>query len=121
VSNADQRDRDRDRVGDPCDPDRDGDGVANGSDLCPDRPNTCGDLDIDGDGRVFGAELAALGRASGLCATNLDGVWWAPVNYDRRGVGLEECIDGEDLFLLSTGWGCDSGGEIICTADEPAP
>ena len=35
-TNADQIDKDADRVGDACDTDRDGDGVGNGKDQCPD-------------------------------------------------------------------------------------
>lgn len=36
ISNRDQRDRDNDREGDVCDNDRDGDGIPNGQDDCPD-------------------------------------------------------------------------------------
>ena len=47
--NADQSDRDRDRVGDICDPDRDNDQLANEADNCPDRRNGS-QTDMDGDG-----------------------------------------------------------------------
>ena len=36
LANADQRDRDGDGAGDACDPDRDGDGILNALDVCPD-------------------------------------------------------------------------------------
>lgn len=36
ISNRDQRDRDHDGIGDVCDPDRDGDGIPNAEDECPD-------------------------------------------------------------------------------------
>ena len=36
LANPDQRDRDRDGLGDACDADRDGDGVPNAIDVCPD-------------------------------------------------------------------------------------
>ena len=36
ISNRDQRDRDNDRAGDVCDADRDGDGIPNAEDECPD-------------------------------------------------------------------------------------
>ncbi|HUD72327.1 MAG TPA: thrombospondin type 3 repeat-containing protein [Dongiaceae bacterium] len=60
IANPDQRDLDRDLVGDACDDDRDGDGVPNLGDVCPDayvagRPlasiGAGGGGDRDGDGR----------------------------------------------------------------------
>jgi hypothetical protein len=119
VSNTDQRDRDRDAIGDSCDGDRDGDGVANGSDACADVPNLCGSLDVDGDGAVFGAELATMGLAWGQCGTSPESAWWGGVNYDKQGVGLEECIDGDDLVILASGWGCDAPSENICDGAAP--
>ena len=53
--NADQRDFDLDGVGDACDPDVDGDGVLNGSDLCaetvgtPVDTNGCSQAQVDQD------------------------------------------------------------------------
>jgi Zn-dependent metalloprotease len=52
VANPDQANLDRDREGDACDTDRDGDGKANGQDLCPDdaRYNSQTLVDfVDGD------------------------------------------------------------------------
>lgn len=49
VSNPDQSDVDNDTLGDVCDPDREGDGVQNVSDVCPDDVNP-GQEDRDADG-----------------------------------------------------------------------
>jgi len=102
-----------------CDPDDDGDGVPDASDACPEVPNACELLDIDGDDAVFGAELSALGLAWGL--RSIDPAWWWPVNYAKEGIGLEEIIDGEDLVILSAGWGCDGPGQDICGDGGTAP
>jgi hypothetical protein len=50
---GDQKDADADAIGDACDPDRDGDGLDNGDDKCPDTFSLDnGDLDGDGLGDV---------------------------------------------------------------------
>lgn len=48
--NPDQADLDRDRVGDACDPDVDGDGTANGADAFPRNASEWADTDGDGTG-----------------------------------------------------------------------
>src|SRR3954449_8753320 len=48
--NASQADLDGDHIGNPCDPDRDGDGHANGSDAFPDSGAEWADADFDGIG-----------------------------------------------------------------------
>ena len=55
TSNIDQADSDGDGIGDVCDDDRDGDGVLNTDDACPDSPGaveTNGCPDSDGDGVI---------------------------------------------------------------------
>ena len=53
VANADQANADNDGVGDLCDPDRDGDGVANAADNCPASANPDqADADSDGVGNA---------------------------------------------------------------------
>jgi thermitase len=50
TSNADQADKDGDRIGDACDSDLDGDSVPNGSDNCPTTSNASQRDKPDGDG-----------------------------------------------------------------------
>jgi hypothetical protein len=72
VANPGQEDMDTDSIGDVCDPDRDGDGDANGSDNCPDISSQS-DTDSDGlgdacdtdiDGDLFPNTTAAGGKAA---------------------------------------------------------
>ncbi len=67
----------------------------------------CEDLDVDGDGRGAGAELAWLGRAFGSSSATPSLEWWAPVDYD-----LDGNVDGDDLAILSAGWGCSPGASV---------
>jgi hypothetical protein len=65
LANADQRDKDRDGVGDACDSDRDGDNVANDRDNCPDTTNrNQSDSDRDGLGDACDPDRDGDGRAN---------------------------------------------------------
>ena len=66
VGNADQKDTDRDGVGDTCDADHDGDGVGNATDNCPSAANPDqNDSDGDGKGNVCDPVEAILSMISG--------------------------------------------------------
>lgn len=85
-------------------------------DLCDGRDNDCdGDLDellceeldVNGDSRIDGHELAWLGRAFGASSGTPGAEWWYPVDYDRDGD-----VDGDDLAILAAGWVCRAGTPI---------
>jgi hypothetical protein len=85
-------------------------------DLCDGRDNDCdGDLDellceeldVNGDVRVDGHELAWLGRAFGSSSGTPGTEWWFPVDYDRDGD-----VDGDDLAILAGGWVCTAGTPV---------
>ena len=48
TSNSNQSDMDNDGIGDTCDDDKDGDGIDNADDSCPETPNSGNDEDNDG-------------------------------------------------------------------------
>jgi Thrombospondin type 3 repeat len=54
--NGSQRNTDGDSLGDACDPDMDGDGIANESDPCPRHLGDACTFDADGDGRIDGED-----------------------------------------------------------------
>lgn len=74
------------------------DGSDNDCDDVPDNPS-CENFDVDGNGRVDGAELAWIGRAFGSCRAEAESPWWVPVDYNG-----DLCVDGEDLTILANLW-----------------
>ncbi len=82
------------------------DGLDNDCDGFPDEL-LCEELDINGDLRVDGHELAWLGRAFGSSSGTPGGEWWFPVDYDRDGD-----VDGDDLAILAAGWACTPGAPV---------
>jgi len=115
VPNTDQRDRDRDRVGDPCDPDLDGDGVpqldAFGAllDNCPYDANP-GQEDRDGDG--YGDACEGDVDADGV-PDDADDCMWVPdplqEDADGDGVG-DACQEASGALLPGQGTQLSVGG-----------
>jgi len=107
--------------------DADGDGTLDYLDCAPDDPSIhpgapevcnladddcdgtvdnppCAAFDVDGNGRIDGADLARMGRTFGQCGASL------AADYDRSG-----CVDGDDLAILANLWGLScSGGTLQC-------
>lgn len=81
-------------------------GVDNDCNGRIDDDAVCSAFDVNGDGRVSGAELAWIGRAFGLCSASQ--AWWSKADYD-----LDGCVDGDDLAILSQAWNC-TGSASIC-------
>jgi hypothetical protein len=67
----------------------------------------CEELDVNGDSRIDGHELAWLGRGFGSMGDPGGNEWWRPVDYDR-----DDDVDGDDLAILAAGWVCSSGTPI---------
>ena len=82
------------------------DGVDNNCNLATDEAQ-CEDFDVNSDSLLDGVELAWVGRAFGSCSTNPVSEWWFAVDYTTDG-----CVDGEDLAILSSVWGCDAPGPV---------
>ena len=68
IANADQYNQDGDALGDACDPDRDGDGVPNTTDVFPDDGRYS--ADSDGDGIADNWETAQFGNLTTANATS---------------------------------------------------
>ncbi|HZN02536.1 MAG TPA: thrombospondin type 3 repeat-containing protein, partial [Candidatus Polarisedimenticolia bacterium] len=109
LANADQRDRDGDGDGDACDPDRDGDGIVNAVDVCPDafvpgRPDNAilggGGADTDGDGLADDCDLCP-----------------ADAHNDQDGDGL--CGDRDNCPSTANPMQADSNGDGAGDACQP--
>jgi len=86
---------------DACDgKDNDCDGVADDA--------ICTDFIFASTSGVDGVTLAALGRAFGQCSATPELSWWSRVEFTG-----DQCVDGDDLAVLSLVWGC-SGSQRIC-------
>ncbi|HET9298767.1 MAG TPA: MopE-related protein [Candidatus Polarisedimenticolaceae bacterium] len=81
-------------------------GVDNDCNGRVDDDAVCSTFDVNGDGRVSGAELTWIGRAFGSCSSSQ--AWWSKADYD-----LDGCVDGDDLAILSQAWNC-TGSASIC-------
>jgi uncharacterized delta-60 repeat protein len=111
VPNPAQSDVDRDALGDACDPDRDGDGVANADDLFPADPQEWADNDADGTGDNADADddNDGVADASDGCRTepeDPDGIAGADgcpeTDADSDGV-----LDADDAFPLDSAESAD--------------
>ena len=133
VADPDQRDADRDGVGDACQeggpPDGDGDGVPDGTDNCPTVPNPA-QTDADGDGRGDACDTGGEPDADG------DGVPDAvdgcpavadPAQTDADGDGAGDACDPcplDDTCLppSAPGFGCggnDGAADALLTCLVP--
>jgi hypothetical protein len=133
VDNPTQTDLDEDKLGDACDLDRDGDGVLNDDDGCPDQPaktapGICGclrvDDDTDGDG--IPDECGPSGNASGAdnCVNTVNP---DQLDYDNDGFGdlCDDDRDGDDVANAADNCpdvpnpAAECGGDVVaCAVDE---
>jgi hypothetical protein len=111
LANPDQRDRDRDGLGDACDSDLDGDDVANERDNCPETPNRSqSDSDRDAVGDACDGDRDGDGRAN-----HDDNCPDAP-NHDQR----DSDGDGEGDRCDATPLGVELAQNEPAEEEEPA-
>ncbi len=136
-ANPDQKDTDRDHIGDLCDADVDGDGFVNDEDNCPQVANpdqedqdqdgegaACDpndsppEVDTDGDGTGDGTDncpLIANPQQENLDGDNLGDV----CDDDKDGDGLPNLDESAQACLDAAN--SDSDGDSIQDGDDPCP
>src|SRR4051794_30761430 len=100
--NASQADLDGDHIGNPCDPDRDGDGYANAGDAFPDNASEHADADFDGIGDNADTDDDDDGvvDTGDNCPTLFNG---SQADFDGDGIG-DACDSDDDNDLYTDGF-----------------